>query len=358
MLSRLRSSRLLRVLLALVAVGFLGYGLARNRGETTAAISQLSWWSLGGSYLSVMAGIGVMVLAWRTVLAGMGSPLPLGSTARVFFVGQLGKYVPGSVWAYAAMMELGRDHDVPPRRMFGSVSLALLISLGCALLVAAVTLRETMGQAWYLLALIPVIAVCLHPAVLTFGLNLALRIARQEPLGQDRLLSGGAVLLAVALTITGWLVYGAHLLLPMADLGAQGGSLYPVAVGAYALAWATGIVTVIVPAGIGVREGALVLALAPVLDSPRALVAALVSRVMFTLADLSWAGIGFLWGRLTRPAGQREEPGSGTGPGSATGPGSGSASETGAGTASETGAGSASETGPASGAASETSVST
>ncbi|MEU3163351.1 lysylphosphatidylglycerol synthase domain-containing protein [Streptosporangium sp. NPDC006930] len=318
MLSRLRSSRLLRVLLALVAVGFLGYGLVRNREETTAAISQLSWWSLGGSYLSVMAGIGVMVLAWRTVLAGMGSPLPLGSTARVFFVGQLGKYVPGSVWAYAAMMELGRDHDVPPRRMFGSVSLALLISLGCALLVAAVTLRETMTQAWYLLALVPVIAVCLHPAVLTFGLNLALRIARQEPLGQGRLLSGGAVLLAVALTVTGWVVYGAHLLLPMADLGAWGDSLYPVAVGAYALAWATGIVTVIVPAGIGVREGALVLALAPVLDSPRALVAAVVSRVMFTLADLSWAGIGFLWGRLSRPEGQREEPGSASGAASET----------------------------------------
>lgn len=30
---------------------------------------------------------------------------------------------------------------------------------------------------------------------------------------------------------------------------------------------------------------------------------------MFTLADLSWAGIGFLWGRLSGPAGQREESG-------------------------------------------------
>ncbi|MET8050273.1 MULTISPECIES: lysylphosphatidylglycerol synthase domain-containing protein [unclassified Streptosporangium] len=311
MLSRLRSSRLLRVLLALVAVGFLGYGLARNRDETVAAISQLSWWSLAGSYLSVMAGIGLMVLAWRALLAGMGSPLPLGITARIFFIGQLGKYVPGSVWAYAAMIELGRDHRVPPRRMFGSITLSVLVSLGCALVVAAVTLRETMTQAWYLLALIPVIAVCLHPGVLTFGLNLAMRIARQEPLGQGRLLSGRAVLTAVALTVAGWLTYGPHLLLPMADLGASGDSLYLVATGAYALAWATGILTVVVPAGIGVREGAMVLALAPVLDSPRALVAAVVSRVMFTLADVSWAGIGFLWGRAFGPAG---EPGRQAGP--------------------------------------------
>ncbi|GAA2993002.1 YbhN family protein [Streptosporangium longisporum] len=316
MLSRLRSSRLLRVLLALVALGFLGYGLARNREQTAAAVAQLSVWTLVGSYLSVMTGIAVMVLAWRTVLAGMGSPLPPGAAARVFFVGQLGKYVPGSVWAYAAMIELGRDHRVPPRRMFGSISLALLISLGCALLVAVVTLRETMAQAWYLTALIPVIAVCLHPGVLTFGLETALRVARQEPLGQGRLLGGRTVLAAVALTITGWLAYGPHLLLPLADLGALGeaGSLYAVATGAYALAWATGIVTVIVPAGIGVREGAMVLALAPVLDSPRALVAAVVSRVMFTLADVSWAGIGFLWGRLSR-TGARTDPPAGTDPG-------------------------------------------
>lgn len=300
MLSRLRSSRLLRVLLALVALGFLGYGLARNADDTLSALSRLSWWSLAGSYLSVMAGIGLMVLAWRTVLAGLGSPLPLGITAKIFFIGQLGKYVPGSVWAYAAMMELGRDQGVPPRRTFSSTSLSLLISLGCALLVAAVTLRETVSQAWYLMALIPVIALCLHPKVLTFGLNLALRIARREPL--EQVLGGRAVLVAVALTLAGWLVYGVHLLLPITDLGAAGGPLYPVATGAYALAWATGILTVVVPAGIGVREGAMVLALAPVLGSPDALVAAVVSRLAFTLADLTWAGIGFLWGRAPRPA--------------------------------------------------------
>ncbi|MCG5218370.1 lysylphosphatidylglycerol synthase domain-containing protein [Streptosporangium soli] len=291
MFSRLRSSRLLRVALALVALGFVGYGLARNGEQTLAALGRLSWTSVLGAQVVVLAGLFCMLKAWRVLLAGLGTPLPTGVAAKVLFVGQLGKYIPGSVWSYAAMMELGRDHGCPPRRMFSAVSISIVVSLGCALAVAAATLatQEFLRQAWYLLALIPLIAVGLHPRVLTWGLNLVLRIARREPL--DTVLPGRAVLVAAAWTMAGWLIYGVHLWL------LAPGAPYTVAVGAYAIAWATGILTVVVPAGVGVREGAMVLALAPVLAAPQALVAAVVSRVVFTLADVIWAGLGFLWAR-------------------------------------------------------------
>lgn len=304
LLNRLRSSPLLRVLLALVALAFLAYGLARNWTETSAALSRLSWWSLGGSFLAVLAGLWFMLVAWRDILAGLGSPLPLRVAARVLFVGQLGKYIPGSVWAFAAMMELARDHGAPPRRTFSATALGLVTSLGCALALAAATLsRQIASQAWWLLALIPVILVGLHPRVMTWGLNLALRVARKEPL--DRVLSGARMAKAAAWTMIGWLVYGVHLWVLVGDVRPAGPSLYAVAAGAYALAWATGILTVVVPAGIGVREGAMVVALAPVLDTPRALAIAVVSRVMFTVGDAAWAGLGFLLARgRAVPSGQ------------------------------------------------------
>ncbi|WP_312847147.1 lysylphosphatidylglycerol synthase domain-containing protein [Microbispora sp. KK1-11] len=304
LLNRLRSSPLLRVLLALVALAFLTYGLARNWTETSAALSRLSWWSLGTSFLAVLAGLGFMLVAWRDILAGLGSPLPLRVAARVLFVGQLGKYIPGSVWAFAAMIELARDHGAPPRRTFSATALGLVTSLGCALALAAATLSQQIArQAWWLLALVPIILVGLHPRVMTWGLNLALRVARKEPL--DRVLSGAEMAKAAAWTMAGWLVYGVHLWVLVGGVRPAGPSLYAVAAGAYALAWATGILTVVVPAGIGVREGAMVVALAPVLDTPRALAIAVVSRVMFTVADAAWAGLGFLLARgRTAPAGQ------------------------------------------------------
>ncbi|GAA3830647.1 lysylphosphatidylglycerol synthase transmembrane domain-containing protein [Sphaerisporangium flaviroseum] len=295
--------------LAFVALGFLSYGLSKNWNDSVAALGRLSWWTVAGSLAAVLIGLGFMLLAWRAVLAGFGSPLPLRVAAKVLFMGQLGKYVPGSVWAFAAMMELARDHGSPPRRTFGATVVGLVTSLGCALALAAITLpltsQEVARQTWYLMALIPLIVVGLHPRVLTFGLNLVLRIARKEPL--DHVLSGSAMLAATAWTMIGWLFYGVHIWLLLGDMTPGGPSLFAVAAGAYALAWVTGLLTVIVPAGIGVREGAMVLVLAPVLDAPHALVIAIVSRLAFTLADVLWAGLGFLLARNQAPQASRAE---------------------------------------------------
>ncbi|WP_101783834.1 lysylphosphatidylglycerol synthase domain-containing protein [Nonomuraea indica] len=284
--------RLLRVVLALVALGFLGYGLARNWDETAAKLAGLSPWVLLGAFAAVLGGQLCHLVAWRQVLAGLGSPLPVRVAGRIMFVGQLGKYIPGSVWAYAAMMELGRDHGSPPRRTFACISLSLVINLGVALAIAAATLagRDALREAWYLLLLVPVIAVCLHPRVLTWGLSLALRLARREPL--ETVLPGRTVLVATAWTALGWFVYGLHIWLL-----AGRWDLYVVATGAYAFAWATGLLAVVVPAGVGVREGALVLVLAPLVGQGAALAVAVVSRLAFTLADVAAAGVAVLLGR-------------------------------------------------------------
>jgi uncharacterized membrane protein YbhN (UPF0104 family) len=284
--------RLLRLVLALAALGFLGYGLAANWDDTTAAVARISPWAVAGAFAAVLAGQFFMLLAWRQVLAGLGSPLPVRIAGRIMFVGQLGKYIPGAIWAYAAMMDLGRDHGSPPRRTFACISLALVINLGVGIAVAAATLatQEVVRQAWYLLLLLPVIAICLHPKVLTWGLNLALRLARRDTL--DTVLPGRTVLIAVGWTTVGWLVYGLH---TWALSGRW--DLYVVATGAYAFAWATGLLTVLVPAGVGVREGALVLVLHPIIGTGAALAVAVVSRLAFTLADLTAAGLAFLLGR-------------------------------------------------------------
>ncbi|MEO3790456.1 lysylphosphatidylglycerol synthase transmembrane domain-containing protein [Nonomuraea sp. B10E15] len=284
--------RLLRVVLALVALGFLGYGLAANWEETTAAVAAMSPWAVLGAFAAVLLGQFFMLVAWREILAGLGTRVPLRVAGRIMFVGQLGKYIPGAVWAYAAMMDLGRDHGSPPRRTFATISLGLVINIGVAISIAAATLgsQEVVRQAWYLVLLVPVIIVCLHPKVLTWGLNLALRVARKEPL--ESVLPGRTVVVAVAWTALGWLVYGVHiwLLAGVTDL-------YIVATGAYAFAWATGILTVVVPAGVGIREGALVLVLGPIVGTPAALAVAIVSRLAFTLSDATAAGVSWLLGR-------------------------------------------------------------
>ncbi|MDN3355509.1 lysylphosphatidylglycerol synthase transmembrane domain-containing protein [Actinomadura sp. DC4] len=295
MISRLRSSRLPRVALVVVALAFCVYGLASRWGETRHAVTAFSWPYIGAALLFGVLGLGAWMQAWRSLLAGMGSPLPLRAAVRIYFVSQLGKYIPGSVWALVAQMELAKEHRVPRERGASAALLAMAttIATGCA--VAAVTLPLTSADAthryWWLLILAPIFLASLHPRVVAFALDRALRLARRQPLARTAGL--GTMVVTVAWTAAGWLLFGVHAWLLVR---AAGGSGFFLATGAYALAFTAGFLVVIAPGGVGVREAALTVALGPVLASGAPLVVALASRVVMTVADLAWAGAAVLLG--------------------------------------------------------------
>ena len=140
-----------------------------------------------------------------------------------------------------------------------------------------------------MLAIAPLAAVCLHPAIIKFGLDLVLRVLRRAPL--EGSVSRGGITRALAWTTLGWLCYGARawFLISVFAQG-KGGHAFALSLGAYALAWAVGFLIVFFPGGIGPREVALVAVLAPVMPSASALVVALASRVVMTIGDLAWAG--------------------------------------------------------------------
>ena len=298
-LGRLRESAWLRAGLLVVAAGLAVYGLASQWTEVQVALDRLDAADIAGATVSAVAGLGCMLLAWRALLADLGSPLPLPAAIRVMFVGQLGKYVPGAVWALAAQVELARDYDVPRRRSATASLVGMAVTLVVGLIAAGVTLplvsAHAVRQYWWVLAIAPLAAVCLHPAIIKFGLDLVLRVLRRAPL--EGSVSRGGITRALAWTTLGWLCYGAHAWFLISVFAGKGGHAFALSLGAYALAWAVGFLIVFFPGGIGPREVALVAVLAPVMPSASALVVALASRVVMTIGDLAWAGAGLAIGR-------------------------------------------------------------
>ncbi|ROO89483.1 hypothetical protein EDD29_7180 [Actinocorallia herbida] len=280
--------RFLRPVLGLLAVGFLARRIYLDRADLATALSTLSPAAFGTALALVIAGLVAMMLAWRTVLADLGSPLPVPAAARIMFAGQLGKYVPGSVWAMVGMADLARDRGVPPGRTVGSATISLALTLGCALALAAARLP---GAFWPVLVLV----VCgLHPKVLAWALSVPFRVLRR-PVPEHRV-SGAGLIEAAGWTAVGWLLWGGAVWV-LADAVAPAGtgwSLYPVAVCAYALAWAGGILVVLAPAGLGVLDGALVLGLTPALGGSAALAVAVAVRAALILADVLVAAAGLL----------------------------------------------------------------
>ncbi|TDQ51930.1 lysylphosphatidylglycerol synthase transmembrane domain-containing protein [Actinorugispora endophytica] len=295
MLSRLRADPRVRAAVVLLVLGCAGLALYTRWDEAGDALASLSPWLVAGSLAAALASLGAQMMAWRALLADLGSPLDVPVAARIMFVGQLGKYLPGSVWAFVAQVELARDLQVPRRRGITATVLAVAVTLTVNLLVAAVTLPLSSAEAaqrwWWVLACAPLLAAALHPRVVTWLLHLALRLtgrSRDVPDEELERISGRGMAASVGWTLAAWVPMGLHVWSLAAGVGGGPGSL-PIAMGAYALAWTLGVVVVLAPAGLGVREVVLVAALAPVLDPGSALVVAALSRLVMTAADVLWA---------------------------------------------------------------------
>jgi uncharacterized membrane protein YbhN (UPF0104 family) len=295
----LAASRWFKLGLLAITLGFCAYGLYAERADMAAALHHLAWYSVAGAAIAVIAGLGCMMLAWRALLADLGSPLPLRAASRILFVAQLGKYVPGAVWAAAAQVELARGQQVPRKRSASATVVAMLVTLATGLLVAAVALPLSSGAAarhyWWALALAPPALIALYPPVMGWGLDRALRLAKRPPL--ERRISGAGVLRAAAWSLAGWAFFSVHSWLLVAGVTGKGVSVLPIATGAYALAWCVGFVLIPFPGGVGPRELALIAALAPVMPRGSAIVVAIVSRLVMTIGDLAWAALAFGLGR-------------------------------------------------------------
>ena len=279
----------------LVALALLALALRDQGPEAYAAARDVGPAAAAGSFAAVLLGLLASALVWRALLADLGTRLPLRPATHVFFLGQLGKYVPGSVFAIAAQMELGRSHGAPRSRV-GTASLLFLgVLVSAGLLTAAVALPLTSPGALdryaWVLALLPVGLVLLAPPVLSRLVAVGLRLLRRDPLERPLTWRGTGAALGWALLM--WAAYGLHLLLLVRTQDvAPGPGLVALSTGAYALAWTAGFLVVVAPAGAGVREAALVLALSPVLDRAPALALAVLSRVLMTLGDLVWGAVG------------------------------------------------------------------
>ena len=287
----------LRVTFLVLVLVVIVLTVRRDGDQLRHALARTGFAATAGSVVAVLAGLFASAMVWRALLTDLGTPLSVRTALHVFFLGQLGKYLPGSVFAVAAQMELGRDQGVPRNRV-GTASLLFMgVLTATGLLVAAVALPFTSPDAlrsyFWALVVLPVGLLCLAPPVLTRLAASMLRVLRRDPL--ERPLSWKGVGTSMAWALAMWAAYGVHLLLLVLPQPRTGsGNLPLLSLGGYALAWTVGFLVLLVPAGAVIREAVLVIAFAPVLDRPAALAVAAVSRGVMTLGDLLWGGVGAL----------------------------------------------------------------
>jgi glycosyltransferase 2 family protein len=298
-LSRLARRPWVRVALLAVVLACCGYALHAEWPQVASALGRMRWYSISLSIVAAAAGSACMMLAWRAVLADLGSPLPARVASRINFTANLGKYVPGAVWAFAAQVELGHDYQVPRRRSFASVVVSLAVTVSVGLGLALVTLPaaspEIARHYWWALAPLPLVVAALCPPVLGTLLDRLLAVLHRAPLERRPSLPGLAR--AVAWNLAGWLMLGLQVWILLPGIAGLHGRALLLCIGGYALAFSAGLLLVILPGGIGARDLILIATLATLLPYSSAAAIAIMTRVGATISDLGLGAVGVALGR-------------------------------------------------------------
>jgi uncharacterized membrane protein YbhN (UPF0104 family) len=303
-------SRLVRVMqLKIVRFGFLAAVLALlavalvdQGGQLWHHVRQLS---ATAGLLALAAEIVALVLGmmlWREVLADLGSRLSFTDTWRIMFIGQLAKYLPGSIWAVVAQTELGADYGVPRSRSALSVVVGRGVLTCSGALVAAVTLpfaaSGSLARDYWAVLIVLVGIVVLSPPVLNRLLRLLLRLTGQ-PAEDVQGVTWPGLARTLGWAAGNWVFFGLATYVVMRQLAGGGPGTLLLCIGAFALSWSVGSVAVFVPVGAGVRDAALTAILATHTHSLSvAITVALLVRALNVVCDaLTGAAAAALIGR-------------------------------------------------------------
>lgn len=333
---------IIKALLWLGLLALIGRQFARDLQRPELGQRPLhAGWLLLSSLLYVL-GLGLSALYWDRLLGHLGARPPLGTALRAYYIGHLGKYVPGKAWALLLRTSLVSGHGVGVGLAALTSFYEVLTTMAAGVLVAAVLftvlgtgvapvgdelsietlrhllLREQPGESgvpWLAAVLVSALMfgaflVPLHPAIFN-------RLARRM-VGSLADASGWYprirlvyLLEGLALAAVGWLFLGASFAAALRGILGVDWPLFDVRTARLpaimGLSYVIGFVVVIAPGGLGVREFLLTLLLTPELvgvqgmgnEDARATVvlAVLVLRLVWTAAELITALICRLTGR-------------------------------------------------------------
>jgi hypothetical protein len=284
----------------LLVLGFLGWALV----DGWSTVSEYDWDLEPGL---LVLGCLVLVAFYLCSALGYGAIIdrlhhpgpPARVTISIWAKSLLGRYVPGNVLMVVGRVVLSYERGVPRKASLAATvyEQALTVGVAAAGAVAFVAIYEEGGgdATLWLLALVPLGLVALHPRVFGPLSSWLLRKAGRDPL--PRLLGlrplsgllawycGTAVVLGVGI----WL-------LVRSAAGPEAGG--PAFVGlAFLLSFAVSMVAFVFPSGLGVREGAFALALAQNVPGSVAVALSVGTRLMLTLVELAFIGAVVLAGR-------------------------------------------------------------
>lgn len=242
-------------------------------------------------------------LGWDFILRFLGHPIGFGRAQVAWGQPLLARYVPGSVLYVLGRVLLAERAGVPRRLTIASIVYEQAISATSAIVVASyfiINHPDLQGDPvrWAVLLLIPVAITLLHPRVFGPLANRALKVFGREPLPEVISLRG--VLALLTFYSLNWIVVALGIYcvarsvtyIPFDDILLVGS--------AQAIGYFAALVTLVAPAGLGVRDAAFAWGVKAALPGKSFALGSLIAiavRGVMTVGELIYVGTVTVLGR-------------------------------------------------------------
>ena len=287
------------LIIGLAGMAFLLRTMWTHRDEMKDSFSHLTWSSLVGAVFFAFMSMSYLGWMWGRLLLRRGYKVPRAQLVSWYYTGQLGKYVPGGVWAVVGRAEMAVRGGVPRADAYSVTGLSMFTTYSAAALCAALGSLLSWER--------PIIGAALL-LVLVVGLSVyAIAPLRQRLVGLLRKITSGTNELTapkdmLALTIVqvpAWIMISLSTTITAHAFGAEVGVLHMFFVSS--LSWLIGFLVIGAPGGLGVRESIFTGLLSASIGTSTALSLAVASRMIFVSVDFLGALIFNVIARKLKP---------------------------------------------------------
>ena len=292
-MSRPRLVNLIGIVIGIAGIAFVTTRIVRDRVAIADAMSsaEIGWLVVGaaaGTFAMALIG-----LNWLWILRHAGAAAPWRRGMAWFFVGQLGKYVPGGIWPIVGQAELAHRDAIPRGAAYSSTAMSMVTTFLGAASVAAITGLFTPTDHRLVSAALVVFLALLLAAIAVPAVGRAIdRLARRFTTRALRLPEPRWFALLVARHLPVWFAFAGMNIFAVVALGVDvDGPLAVELIFVTCVSWMAGFVVVGVPGGIGVRETIFISMTTATLGSGVAVSAAVLSRVVSIAVDLLGAAV-------------------------------------------------------------------
>jgi len=273
---------------------FLGRSLLLNWGKIKNYQWELNYLLLFCSFFLLSLVYLLLIKIWLSLLKKIGSKIPFWKMFKIWFISNLGKYLPGKVWTVLGMIFLLEKEGVSKRKGLTTAIIGQALSVLSALLLSFILLGYSLYDQMFsknpivfiliLFFSIVVFLIIAYPKLLEMVINLGLGISKKERISLE--LKSGELFLYLLFYILSWFLFGLAFMVFIKSIIPVSWNLYFSLTGAFAFSLTLGFLAVFVPGGLGVREGILVLLLSLYFPLPVATLLSIFSRLWISALEL------------------------------------------------------------------------